>query len=780
MSELADALRLAARAALPPVEGEVRAPGLRTPVRVARDRWGVPHITAESLHDLFFAQSYVVASDRLFQMELIFRLSTGRLSELFGELTLPIDRFVRTVGWNRAAERHAAQRDDLSDEVAAASVAGFRAWVEAMPAPPPEYRVLATDPWVPNDEEAAEAGAAAGVFMAWSLSRAWDNDLLRAEIAERHGAEMMRTLFPDIDPEPEAVRAAKDAGDPRLALLAEAFLPPSGQGSNNWVVAGSRTASGKPLLANDPHLLVQSPSVWYEVHLRAPGIDVAGVSFPFAPGVVIGHNERIAWGLTNTEADVQDLYLERLSDDGTRCEYRGDWEPVTIHREEIAVRGRDEPEVVEVRETRHGPILTSYMLGIANPEVVEGGIRKPYALRWVGLERTIEPSTVVRLDMAKNWDEFRAALEHWHCPGQNAVYADVDGNIGYQLTGLYPRRRAGDGSLPVPGWTDAYEWDGWIPFDELPRAFNPESGYLVTANNRMYDETYPHHLGSDFLPPYRARRVTQLLTGTERHTAETFARIQADTVSLPAREICAILARVEPADDRQKEALALLADWDHDLAAGSAPAAVYEVWCAHIARVVLRPLLDPDLFDHFYARRQWTNGFQYRVLPHVLAYPTARWFGRDGVEARDEVLRAALDGALDELAGRLGEDMGEWRWGAIHRARFASRLAIVPDLAELFTAGEVEVGGDEQTVNQALFEPGVPYEVVVMPSWRQILDPSDWDACLGAHTLGQSGNVESPHYRDQLELWSAVRHHAMPFTEEAVARETAAELRLLP
>jgi penicillin amidase len=296
----------------------------------------------------------------------------------------------------------------------------------------------------------------------------------------------------------------------------------------------------------------------------------------------------------------------------------------------------------------------------------------------------------------------------------------------------------------------------------------------------MVDETYPHHLGSDFLPPYRARRVTRLLTETERHTAETFARMQADTVSLPAREICDLLTGLEPGTDRQKEALALLAGWDHDLAADSAAAALYEVWCMHISRRVLLRILDPELFEHFYARRQWTNGFQYRVLPHVLAYPSARWFGRDGVDARDEALRGALDDALDELTGRLGDEMAEWRWGALHRARFASRLAIVPDLAELFTAGVIEVGGDEQTVNQALFEPGVPYEVVVMPSWRQILDPSDWDACLGAHTLGQSGNVESPHYRDQLELWSAVRHHAMPFTEEAVARETAAELRLLP
>lgn len=778
MTDPEEAFRAAARAALPPLEGEVRARGLRAPVAIRRDRWGVPHIEAQSLPDLFFAQGYVLASDRLFQGEMLFRLATGRLSELLSDLTLPLDRFVRTVGWNRAARRHVRAWDDTSLEMSDAFARGLRAWVEAMPGPPLEYVFLEADPWVPEGEEAFEAGAAAALFMAWSLSRAWDNDLLRAEIAERLGVEAMRTLFPGLQPEPEAVRAGKEPRDPRLALLEGALLPPSGQGSNNWVVAGSRTESGKPLLANDPHLVAQLPSAWYEVHLTAPGIDVAGITIPFAPGVLIGHNARIAWGFTNTEADVQDLYLERISDGA--AEYLGAREPVTVHREEIAVRGRESPEVLEVTETRHGPVLSSYLLGIAVPEVVEGGIRETYALRWVGDEHTVAPSTVLRLNTAGGWEEFRAALADWHCPGQNVVYADVDGNIGYQCTGRYPVRRAGDGSLPVPGWTDAYEWEGWVPYDELPRALNPESGFLCTANNRVYDERYPHHLGSDFLPPFRARRVARMIVERERHTRETFARMQMDTVSLPAAEITARLLEVEPRDGRQKQALQMLAEWDHDLRADSAAAAIYEVWCVHIARRVLLPLLGDELFAHYYARRQWTNGFQYQVLPHLLAYPTARWFGRDGVEARDEVLREALDAALDELASRMGDDMAAWRWGAIHRVRFAGRLALIPGLDRLFTAGEVELGGDEQTVNQALFEPGVPYEVAVIPSWRMIVDLADLDASVGANTLGQSGNPASPHFKDQLDLWARGEHHPMPFSRRAVEAATRATLRLLP
>lgn len=779
MNPMADALREAARQALPPVEGELRAP-VREPVDVVRDRWGVPHIYARNLDDLFFAQGYVIASERLFQIELLTRIGLGRLSELFSELTLPMDRFIRTVGWNRAAERIAATYDERSRQMARAFAAGVRHWLATMPARPVEYGVLDAEPWVPGDDEAEVAGAAGAVLLAWSLSRNWDHELLRAEIAERLGVDAMRELFPDLDTEAAVAVAGKEGGPDRVGLLRDAILPPSGQGSNNWVVSGSRTETGKPLLANDPHLQVAFPSLWFECHLSAPGLDVAGVTLPFSPGIVIGHNDRIAWGFTNTEADVQDLYLERLSEDGARVEHRGSWEPLTVHREEIVVRGRDEPEVVEVRETRHGPLLDSYMVGIADPEVIQGGVKRAYALRWVGAERTVQPSTVLRLNTARNWEEFRAAARRWDCPGQNMVYADTDGNIGYQFTGLIPVRRAGDGTVPVPGWTDEYEWEGWVPFDDLPRAYNPGEGFLCTANNKVHDDGYPHDLGRDFLPPFRVRRIAQLITERARHTTESFARIQTDTVSLAAADILPHLLAVEPADDRQKEALALLAEWDHDLTPGSAAAALYEVWCEHVARLVLRPALGDELFTHFHGRRQWTNAFQYQVLPTILAFPTARWFGADGAEARDGLLRRALTGALDELTAALGDDATGWRWGTLHRVTFAGRLAIIPDLAELFTGGVVEVGGDEQTILQGMFEPGSSYDVVVCPSWRQIIDLDDLDASSGVYPGGQSGNPASPHFADHVELWGRGERHPMPFTRPAVEEAAVATLRLLP
>jgi penicillin G amidase len=784
VSELTNLLRARASEALPQVEGELRVAGLHEPVEVLRDAYGVPHIYASDTHDLCFAQGFVVASERLFQRELSLRLGTGRLSEIIGERTLPMDRFIRTVGWNRAGRRLVDQWDDLSWEMSSPYNAGVRAWIERMPARPIEYEILQVDPLSIEGRQAAEMATAASVFMVWSLSTNWDSELLRVEIAERLGWEAMATLFPEVPTEPEIVQAGKSDGRggrrATLDLLLQAPPFPAGQGSNSWVVSGRRSVTGKPLLANDPHLFVQVPSIWIETHLSAPGIDVRGVSLPFAPGVIIGHNERIAWGITNLGGDIQDMYLEQLDEAASAALYEGVWEPLTTHREEIVVRGRAEPEIVEARETRHGPILDSYLVSLADPTVVQGGITRTYALRSVGLEEGAKPSTVYRLNTATNFGEFRAALADWHAPGSNFVYADVDGNIGYQANGLHPIRKRGDGTIPVPGWTDEFEWEGYIPFEEMPRSYNPDEGFLVTANNKIHDDSYPYVIGKDFLPPFRARRIAELLTERELHDTDSFARIHMDTVSLPARSIVPYLVSIEPADDRQKQALALLSEWDLDLRADSPAAALYEVWCCRIAEAVLEPRLGKELYVHYYAKRQWTVTFQYQVLPNLLEFPTAAWFGGDGHEARDKVLREALDAALDELSAAMGDDPATWQWGTIHRVRFAGQFAMIPDLAELFTAAEGPLGGDEQTVLQGLYEPGTSYAALVVPSWRQIIDMSDVDASVGTHTVGQSGNPASPHFNDLYPLWSTGRYHPLPFTREAVEAAGTHRLALLP
>ncbi len=772
-----DEVRAAAEAAVPPIGGELRVPGLGAPVEVLHDRWGVPHVYASSLDDLFRAQGFLVASERLFQLDLLLRLANGRLAGMLGDLGLPSDRFARTVGWNRAGAAIAAGWDERSRRMVAAYRGGALAWLDAMPAPPVEHAVIGLAPSLPEDDA---SWAAAVAWLSWNLSGNWDEELLRAEIAERLGPEGVRDVFPDLPQDVTFPVAGRRSGPSALELLERATPRPPGRGSNEWVIAGSRSATGAPLLANDPHLAVLTPSIWFECHLSGPGYEASGVCLPFAPGVVIGRTPHHAWGLTNVGGDTQDLYLERLNADATAARFEDAWEPLTVHREEIEVRGRDEPVVLQVRETRHGPILDSYVVGVARPEVVEGGISETYALRWTGHTYAIPPSVLVRMAAATDFASFRAALRDWGSPGQNVVYADVDGHIGYQCTGRFPVRRAGDGTVPVPGWTAEHEWDGWIDPDDLPWDLDPAEGFLATANNRIHAEDYPHLIGHDWTPPSRIRRIAELLDAERRHTPETFAAMQADTVSIPARALSPALAAVPPADERQRAAIALLEDWDGDLAADSAAACVYEAWCHQVAELVLRPVLGDALFTHAYGRASSTGTWRSLVLPHLLERPTARWFGADGIRARDDVLRRALDAALDELEERLGPDPSDWRWGDLHRVVFAGQLAAFPGLGELFTAGVVGKGGDDDTLDQGAFEPELRYDAVVIASCRQVHDLSGPDGSTATNTLGRSGHPASPAWADQLPLWASGRRHPMPLTRTAVEEVTTATTTLLP
>ena len=776
MTDWLDEVRAAVAAAVPDLEGEIAVPGLGAPVEVIHDRWGVPHVYAETLDDLFRAQGFLVASERLFQLDLLLRLANGRLAGMLGDLGLPSDRFARTVGWNRAGATIAADWDEESHRMVDAYREGGLAWLEAMSAPPVEHAVLGLAPSLPEDEA---SWAAAMVWLSWNLSGNWDEELLRAEIADRLGPEAVLDLFPDLPRDLELPIAGRRSGASALDLLSQAPRPP-GQGSNEWVVAGSRSATGAPLLANDPHLAALTPSIWFECHLAAPGYEASGVCLPFAPGVVIGRTPHHAWGFTNVGGDTQDLFLERLSEDGTAARSEDAWEPLTVHREAIEVRGRAEPVVLEVRETRHGPILDSYVVGVTQPEVVEGGITETYALRWVGHAYAITPSVLLRMAAATDFASFRSALRGWYSPGQNVVYADVDGHIGYQCTGRYPIRRAGDGTTPVPGWTAEHEWDGWIDFDDLPWDLDPSAGFLATANNRIHDEDYPHLIGLDWTPPSRLRRIAELLGAEGRHSPETFVAMQADTVSIPARTMAPTLAGVAPADERQRAAVALLDGWDGNLAVDSAAACVYQAWCHQVAELVLRPALGDALFTHLYGRGVSTGTWRALVLPGLLERPTARWFPADGLEARDDVLRRALDAALDELEERLGPDPSAWRWGDLHRVVFAGQLAAFPGMAEFFTAGVVGKGGDDDTLDQGAFEPERRYDAVVIASCRQIHDLSGPDASTATNTLGRSGHPGSPSWNDQLPLWSTGRRHPMPITREAVEAVTAGTATLVP
>src|SRR5919204_1621835 len=544
MADFLDDLRTAAAAAGFPLEGDLRVAGLRDPVEVLRDRFGVPYITAGSLDDLWFAQGLVTAGERLFQLDLALRQANGRLSELFGELTLDQDRFVRTIGINRAGVTIANAWDDVSRAMVARFREGARAWIDAMPAPPVEYILLDATPELPDDDA---SWAACWAMFSWALSGNWALELLREHLVAELGDEAAGRLAPPVGDVPTAPAAGRLAGE----LLRELPRPPRGQGSNAWAIDGSRTASGRPILANDPHLLVQQPVAWFELHLSAPGYEVRGVAAPFAPGIVLGTTAHHAWGVTNVCGDVQDLFREQLNEEGTAARYGGEWEPLTVHREEINVRGGADPIVHEVRATRHGPLLDSYLTGRLRPD--HRPLEEAFAVRWVGGEHSIRPSALIDVAAVRTFEEFRQAARALECPGQNIVYADVDGTIGYQCTGLYPIRASGDGTRPVPGWTDEHEWLGFVPFEDLPFAVDPDRGYLVSANEQVRGPAEPYPIGLDPHAPFRARRIADLVEIGDDHDVAASRAMQADVVSLPAREL---LPRLPLDDVRAKELFA--------------------------------------------------------------------------------------------------------------------------------------------------------------------------------------------------------------------------------
>ena len=720
-----------------------------------RDRWGIPYLSAASLDDLWFAQGFVQASERLFQIELALRAAGGRLSGWFSDLTIAADRFARTVGFHRIGVHEARRWSDASRSMMRRFVDGARAWVGAMPAPPLEYAMLGAAPDLPEDLEAWAAGFA---YLAWGLSGNWDDELLRLRLSERFGPETAGALLPPAAP-PIGIAAGSLAG-----RLLDGLPRSSGQGSNNWVVSGSRTASGRPLLANDPHLLVQQPAAWFELHLRAPGFEARGVALPFVPGVLIGTTPHHAWGVTNVSGDVQDLYVERLNDEGTAAEFDGGWEPMTVHAETIEVRGG--PAVTfDVRETRHGPILETAPVGVSGNEYAR--VDGTFALRWTAADGLLEPVVLADLVRAASFEEFREALRGLWCPGQNVVYADVEGTIGYQCTGRFPLRRAGDGSAPVAGWTSDHEWDGYLPYEELPWCKDPGTGFVVTANHRIHDDDYPHLIGVDFHTGFRARRIADRLEPNHAQTAADSAAIQVDTVSLPAQRLLPHLLATEARSDAARRALGLLEGWSGDLEAGSAAAAVYQVWVGRIAVVAFGDAgEDRTLIDEYVA---WREAFVCTALPAMLDEGTPP----PGGGSWDEVLAVALDEAVELLVERFGDDERAWRWGALHRVRFAHPLARLPGIGALFVAADHELGGDEQTVLQGGFDARLGFDAVVVPSWRLVVDLADPDGSLAVLTTGQSGNPASPHWNDQSELWASGGLRACPLTRPAV--EAAAE-----
>ncbi|MFF1573317.1 penicillin acylase family protein [Leifsonia sp. NPDC058292] len=814
----------------PQTSGTIDIAGLDAPVTVVRDDAGIPQIDASTADDLFRAQGFVHAQDRFWEMDFRRHVTSGRLAEMFGQSQVPTDTFIRTLGWRTVAEQEVKALDKTSLRYYQDYADGVNAYLDTHKGSEIslEYAVLgfqnpgySPEPWTPADS------------VAWLKAMAWDlrsnledeidrallsTKLTPAQIAELHpaypygehptitdagGGDPAATTA-DIpasagaDDSAAAGSASGDTASPAtppeyataLTSLASSLdalptlLGPAGNdiGSNSWVVSGALTASGKPLLANDPHLGSVMPSVWYQVGLHCTKVtadcpfDVSGFSFSGLPGVVIGHNDRIAWGFTNLGPDVADLYEEKVT--GDTYEYDGKQVPLVIRKETIKVAGGKSVHLT-VRSTRHGPLITDISDGfatIAKDQAGKLGVpaeKYQLSLQWTALTPGPTAGAIFAFDTAQNWDQFRAAAKNFQVPSQNLVYADVDGNIGYQAPGAVPVRAAGDGTMPVPGWTSQYGWTGYVPFDAMPTAYNPPSGYIVTANNAAVGPEFPTLITADWEYGYRANqidlRLTKAIASGHKFTAADFSAIQSDKYDANAAALAPIVAALgaaqEPGSSAHRAAQ-LLDGWNYHDDPDSAAAAYFNIFW--------RNLLADAFARKLPASAPPTGGDRwFRVVGLLAQQPDSAWWTdkKLDVAGRDAMFLRAADDAWAEATKLMGGDPSRWRWDSIHTITLTNAsfgTSGIDPIEALFNRGPYPVGGGSSVVDAVGWDASVGYQVDWVPSMRQVIDLSEWNASTWVNLTGASGHAFSPHYDDQTPLWQKNKTRAWPFTPQAV------------
>ena len=758
--------------------------GLRAPATVRRDERGIPYIEAANDEDLYFAQGYITASDRLWQMDLQRRTARGELSEIFGQATLAQDKLHRTFGFGRLIDQAATNLDPNFNVALTAYAKGVNAFIDSLTdkTTPPEFRILQYKPrpWAPADS------LAVGALMAEYLSSTWQLDVMRGSLSSLP-KEKREALLPDTSPLDVLVvgtdRSRAGSTRPTVkegvtvspAILAElrevlaaqqqsfellGLTPPALEtihASNNWVVSGKRTASGKPLLANDPHIPASAPNVWYLTQLIAPGVHVAGVTFPGLPGIVVGHNERIAWGVTNLGPDVQDVYIEKFDKaNPTKYQTPSGLRDAEVRQEQIKVRkgfanAETDTQTVEVTVTRHGPIILE-----------KDGTR--YALRWTLLDpATLQTGGIFNVNRARNWKEFTAALSTYRGPTQNFVYADVDGHIGYYGAGRIPIRKSGEGDVPYDGATDEGEWTGFIPFEKLPHLYDPPSGMIVTANQRVVGSSYPYFVSHVWASPYRARRIFDLLSAKPKLTTDDFRKIQGDVYSIAGKTFAQHAAKsLRSAGFQPASFISDLESWDGMMSADSRMAVIVAQMRPAFRARILNAVLGPELAKVY----AWPES---EVLVDRIASEQPReWLPKEFATYAD-LFKASYEDARQALTKNLGADESKWSWGAQTKARFTHPLAAAPLIGAQYTIAPVPQNGSGGTVN-----------VGSAVSMRFIADVSDWDKSQHGIPLGQSGLPNSPHWKDQLEDWRNVTPRAFPFTKAAIEAATKETIVLTP
>ncbi|TEU03831.1 MAG: penicillin acylase family protein [Candidatus Aminicenantes bacterium] len=735
----------------PQMKGEILLDGLREEVRIVIDAWGVPHIFAQNEKDLFFACGFMHAHERMWQMEITRRAGFGRLSEVFGKVALDRDKFMRGLSLAEGARRDYDKLSPKMKELIVSYSEGINSWMDTRKMNwPLEFLILRyrPQPWTPLDSLVVKE------IMALMLCTDYRSEVVRGNLVKRLGAEKaLQILEEGIPfPSPGIEEARLSNGVPHIPF----------QGSNNWVVSGRRTESGKPLLANDPHLEISLPSIWYEIHLSSPDVNVTGVSLPGVPFVIIGHNESIAWGTTNSGVDVQDLYVEKLNDTGDMYLDKGEWKPLFKKRENIKVRGKRLPEEIEISWTERGPIIS--------PFVIES--QSPLSLGWTIYDGGESMKAFYLLNRAQNWQEFKSALGLFDVPSQNFVYADKDGNIGYYLSGKIPIRPAAAALFPFPGWREEGQWKGYLDEEQKPHLFNPEEGMVVTANNKITPEGFPHYVGFDWFYPFRAERIRELLFQKEKHSIESFKIIQNDVYTKNGEFVLPVLDGIEGDDGKMAEALSGIRDWDLMMSSGKEPA-LFEFFMDFFNLEVFKDELGEDFDDFDSSFRRKNAG-----LLRILSDPLSSWFDNvdtASVETREEIVEVSLEKAYEWLEENYGS-FESWDWMKIHSIRFRHALGEVP-LFRFFNRGPFPVDGHAFTVRASF---GRGHETTSGASYRQIIDLADLNNSVCVITSGQSGCFLSRFYDNQIPLWLEGRYHPMLFSPDSIERDSIGTLRLKP
>ncbi len=766
------------RTSLPSLSGDVQVAGLETQVEVIYDVNGIPHIHAASVEDAYLALGFVHARDRMFQMDFMRRLGAGRLAEVVGAPLLRVDRTMRTLGvYQLAGETYRRMPEDARRflEAYANGVNAFLA--DPQGALPPEFQALRyrPEPWRPEDSMVW------GRLMGQILTGNWRTEALRAALSGQISPELMQDLWPDPDRGIPSTLSAVDANLTDRRYFAELLraIPESlsrQAASNWWVLDGRHTESGKPLLANDPHLRFNAPGLWYLARVSAPGLTLTGATVAGVPFHVLGHNGRIAWGMTTTGSDTQDLFLERLSD-GSPDHYDGPEGPLpfTKRAETIQVRGQDEPVSLLVRETRHGPVISDvdprFQKHLPPGQVV--------TLSSVGLRPDdTTPLALLRLNQARSWPDFRAALAHFHAPQQNISYADIEGNIGFMAPGRVPVRRDGNGSMPVPGWSGSHDWTGFIPVDELPQAFNPTSGRLVNTNHDITPPGYRWYLTRDWYPAYRAERVLEHLASLQPRTPETAAALQNDALSRAATSLLPLLLQhIRPSGERSGRALDVLRSWNGNMnRSGNAPL-IFVAWLLEINR----GLYADELGEYF----EFYHGLRPNVVERMITQRTV-WCDDTGTEVSEtciDTVTSALERALDDLEERFGSDMEDWRWGEAHPALFRHPLFGRIPILRHFSDIRIESDGGNFTVNRAAsqFSGGKDHFANTHgPGYRAIYDLGNLEDSLFAVATGSSGNPLSSRYDNTTRKWRDGDYLRIAQSRERAATDAMGILRLIP